>query len=176
MINCAMLIDEKLAMGPEFAGLVLSIGGGCSVLGGVLYALCAKGMRQHILWIGAAMLGIGTGMQVITYSFVIFVIGAAIANFAFALVFTGAVDIIPRIVSPKQISICMGVIMAAQALGSMLTPYLINPIAQLVTGVSTGVTNYQVSVVWCVVVVIYAMVWGIANKRHYKSFMPGENL
>jgi MFS family permease len=169
MMNYAMLMDLKLGLGSTYAGTLLGITGIITVIGGVVYANFANVLKQHILWFGALLLGIGMYIQFIADGFTWFLIGACMTNLAFALAFTGGVDAIPKMVTPLQISASMGVFMAAQSLGSMVTPYLVNPIAIATMGESTAENNYQVSVVWCAATIIYAFAWCFFNKKYYTT-------
>jgi Na+/melibiose symporter-like transporter len=63
----------------------------------------------------------------------------------------------------------MGLFMGCQTLGSMICPYVINPIAELITGASTARGNYQVAVVWGLLATVVALVWGIKNRKHYQD-------
>jgi MFS family permease len=169
MINYAILMDQQLSLGSTYAGTVLAITGLITVLGGIVYGSFSKIIKYHLFWIGTIILGAGMYVQYVSDTFIPFLIGACMTNFAFAMSFTAGIDAIPKIATPAQLSWSMGIYMAAQSLGSMLTPYLVNPISVMFTGVESAQANYIVAVVWCVITAVFALFWGLSARKYYKT-------
>ncbi|MDR2655400.1 MAG: MFS transporter [Oscillospiraceae bacterium] len=169
MINSAMLLDEQLSQGSAVAGIVSSVSGFASILAGILYKTISEKLKQHILWAGALLLTAGLFFSYIAANVPVYFIGMCCINLGFTFGFVGGMHAMSRVVPPEKVAGAMGLFMGSQTLGSMICPYVINPIAELITGASTARGNYQVAVVWGVLTTVIAIIWGIKNGKHYQE-------
>jgi MFS family permease len=167
IINSAMLLDTKLGLGPEMAGITSAVTGFASIVGGAVYYPFARFVKSNILWIGTAIVVAGLVTQYFCTNFMLFLVGGCFVLLGFVFTFSGAVHAVPRIDAPAQVAFGIGIVMAFQSLGSMLTPYLINPITRAVYGQDSAAGNYFVAIVWGCVVIVIGIVWAITHKKLY---------
>lgn len=167
IINFAMLLDEQLQQGSAMAGIISSIAGFISILAGIIYKNISNKLKHNILWVGALLLTVGLFASYTANYVIVFFVGICCTNLGFTLGFIGGMHAMSRVVPAERVASSMGLFMGCQALGSMVCPYVINPIAELVIGSSTARGNYQIAVVWGLVVVVFAIFWGIKNRNYY---------
>lgn len=167
LINSAMLLDEQMQQGSAVAGIISSVAGFISILAGILYKNISGKLKQNILWIGALLLTVGLFLSFIADNIPIYFIGVCCINLGFTFGFTGGIHAMSKVVPPEKVASSMGLFMGCQTLGSMICPYIINPIAEAVTGASTARGNYQVAVVGGLITMLLAIVWSVKNRRHY---------
>jgi MFS family permease len=169
IINSAMLLDEKLGLGPEMAGVTNAVTGLASILIGIIYKNFANMLKQNLLWFGTAIVTLGLYLQYICNNYPIFLLGGCLVMVGFIFTFTGGIHAFPRMVAANQVSFGIGFFMALQSLGSMLTPYLINPIADSIYGKSSALGNYKVAIVWGCIVIVIGIFWAIGHRKYYKT-------
>ena len=169
MINSAMLLDEQLRQGSAVAGTIASVTNFVSILAGILYKNIVDVLKQNILAAGAALMTAGLFFSFIATNVPVYFTGFALVNLGFTFGFTGGMHAIAKVAPPEKITSSMGLFMGCQSLGSMVCPFVINPIADFVTGVSSALGNYQVTAVFGLVVVVYAFVWGAKHRRNYHT-------
>ncbi|MGY3749404.1 hypothetical protein [Vagococcus acidifermentans] len=80
-------------------------------------------------------------------------------------------DTISQIVKPSQISSSMGILMAMQSLGSMISPYVINGLTGIYTQVSAE-NAFKTGAIWSLGVAVFGFILGIVNKE---KIMPLAN-
>jgi MFS family permease len=167
IINSAMLLDEQLGLGPEMAGITSAVTGFASILGGAVYYPFSKFVKSNILWVGTVIVVAGLVMQYFCTNFFLFLVGGFFVLLGFVFTFSGAIHAVPRIDPPAQVSFGIGIVMAFQSLGSMLTPYLINPITRAVYGHDSASGNYFIAMIWGCVVIVIGIVWAASHKKLY---------
>jgi MFS family permease len=169
MINFAMLMAEQLEQGPAAAGTIASAAGFIGIAAGILYKNIVSVLKQNILAIGAIIITCGLVVSFIATNVPVFFIGFALITLGFTFGFTGGMHAMAKVVPREKIASSMGLFMGCQSLGSMICPYVINPIADKITGVSSALGNYQVTTVFGVIVIVYALVWGVKHRKYYQE-------
>ena len=169
MINFAMLMDAQLAEGPAMAGTLASASGLISIVAGILYKNIADALKQNMVGLGATLITIGVVISFLASNVPIFFIGLALVNLGFTLGFVGAMAGVAKVVPPEKLSSSMALFMAFQSGGSMICPYIVNPITILTHGEASALGNYQVAAVIGVIIIIYAFVWGAKNRKAYQA-------
>jgi hypothetical protein len=168
IINSAMLLQAQLNLGPEMAGTTSAITGIIAVLSGFIYKGIAKYINKDLLAFGTVFLVVGLYVQYICTSYWVFLLGGCGVSVGFIFTFTGGIHAIPRLVGPARVAFGVGFYLALQSLGSMLTPYLVNPIAEAFNnGVSSASGNYLVAVIWGLVALVASLIWAFTHSKNY---------
>ena len=173
IINSAILMEDQLNQGPAMAGFVASVTSIFSIVAGILYKNISDGLKQTMLGFGALFLTLGVVTMFMATNVPVYFIGFSVVSIGFTLGFTGGMHAVAKVVSPEKVPVSMGVFMGCQSLGSMFCPYIVNPIAEAVTGAPSALGNFQVAAVYGVGLVIFAFIWGARNRKYYQA-LPNE--
>lgn len=169
MINSAMLLSEQLQQGSAVAGTITAVAGFVSILAGILYKNISGKLKHYILGIGTTLITAGVFLSFVATNVPVYFVAYALINLGFTFGFTGGMHAMSRVVPAEKVASSMGLFMGCQTLGSMICPYVINPIAELVTGISSARGNYQVAVVLGLALMVYAFLWGLKNRKYYEA-------
>ena len=169
ILNASMLLEEGRLAGPAAAGIVLSLAALAGIGAGVIYSRVSAACGPYILLAGCSALCAGLLIAALATNLLLFLLGAALVSIGLTFSYSGGIHCMARVVPLERSAACMGLFMSMEALGCILSPYLMGWLTNGIWGSFTPRGAYLLTGALMALSAVYALCWGVAHRAAFSA-------
>lgn len=168
-LNAAFYVMGNELGGPALVGWVMSVSTGAAVVGSLLFSYVLRVLKRYTWALSGIFIIIGFAILVsfppnkyAAFATAIFI------GLGYSMAMPSGIQAVSETASAKALSLSMGIYMAFMALGLMLAPTIMNPLANALFG-EGPMGAFSTGIVWMIVMVIILIVWATVTRNSVKE-------
>lgn len=168
-LNAGFYVFGNELGGPQLIGLAMSISTGAAVVGSLLFPYILRVIKRYTWALSGVFIIIGFCILVgLTPGKTALFATAIFIGLGYSMAMPSGIQAISETATPKTLSLSMGIYMAFMAIGLMLAPTIMNPIARALFGESPTAA-FSAGIVWMIAMVIILVVWSVVTRNSIKE-------
>lgn len=168
-LNAAFYVMGNELGGPALVGWVMSVSTGAAVVGSLCFSYVLRVLKRYTWALSGIFIIIGFAILVslppaktAAFATAIFI------GLGYSMAMPSGIQAVSETASAKSLSLSMGIYMAFMALGLMLAPTIMNPLAKALYG--TGpMAAFSTGIIWMIVLVVILIIWATLTRKNVKE-------
>lgn len=168
-LNAAFYVMGNELGGPALVGWVMSVSTGAAVVGSLFFSSVLKVLKRYTWALSGVFIIIGFAIltslppnKIAAFATAIFI------GLGYSMAMPSGIQAVSETASAKALSLSMGIYMAFMALGLMLAPTIMNPLAKTLFG-EGSMAAFSTGIVWMIVLVVLLIVWATITRNSAKE-------
>lgn len=168
-LNAAFYVMGNELGGPALVGWVMSVSTGAAVVGSLSFSYILRALKRYTWALSGVFIIIGFAILVsfppaktAAFATAIFI------GLGYSMAMPSGIQAVSETASAKSLSLSMGIYMAFMALGLMLAPTIMNPLAKVLFGTG-AMAAFSTGIVWMIIMVVILIVWATLTRNSVKE-------
>lgn len=168
-LNAAFYVMGNELGGPAMVGWVMSVSTGAAVVGSLCFSYVLRVLKRYTWALSGIFIIIGFAILVSLPPAKIAAFATAIfIGLGYSMAMPSGIQAVSETATAKSLSLSMGIYMAFMALGLMLAPTIMNPLAKALYG--TGpMAAFSTGIIWMIVLVVILIIWATLTRKSVKE-------
>lgn len=168
-LNAAFYVMGNELGGPALVGWVMSVSTGAAVVGSLSFSYVLRVLKRYTWALAGIFIIIGFIILVsLAPSKIAAFATAVFIGLGYSMAMPSGIQAVSETASAKSLSLSMGIYMAFMALGLMLAPTIMNPLAKALFGAG-AMAAFSTGIVWMIVMVVILIIWATLTRNSVKE-------